>query len=151
MTGTGSACAACAFICFRRPAGRTTSAASASMSSRPFGRSCAARLGDASVVRLAGTVRCRGRLREISGEMPVVIDHMLNIPAKRTVDDPSFQTLLRLVGEGHVHAKLSAPYRLSSRFPDYADAGPFHEAWCAPIRNVSCGERTGLIRKSRQR
>ena len=69
-----------------------------------------------------------GKLREIAAEMPVVIDHMLNIPAARAVDDPSFQTLLRLVGEGHVHAKLSAPYRLSSRFPDYEDAEPFHAA-----------------------
>jgi 2-pyrone-4,6-dicarboxylate lactonase len=68
------------------------------------------------------------RLREISAELPVVIDHMLNIPAQQTVDDPSFQTLLRLVGEGHVYAKLSAPYRLSSWYPDYVDARPFHEA-----------------------
>ena len=69
-----------------------------------------------------------GTLREISAEMPVVIDHMLNIPAARGIDDPSFQTLLRLVGEGHVHAKLSAPYRLSERFPDYPDARAFHDA-----------------------
>ena len=69
-----------------------------------------------------------GRLREISAEMPVVIDHMLNIPAARGIDDLAFQTLLRLVGEGHVHAKLSAPYRLSEAFPDYADARAFHDA-----------------------
>jgi predicted TIM-barrel fold metal-dependent hydrolase len=69
-----------------------------------------------------------GRLREISREMPVVIDHMLNIPVERTVDDPSFKTLVRLVGDGHVHAKLSAPYRLSSKFPGYPDAKPFHDA-----------------------
>lgn len=69
-----------------------------------------------------------GKLREISAEMPVVVDHMLNIPAERTVGDPAFQALVRLVGDGHVHAKVSAPYRLSSRFPDYADARPFHEA-----------------------
>ena len=68
------------------------------------------------------------RLREISAEMPVVIDHMLNIPAARGIDDLAFQTLLRLVGEGHVHAKLSAPYRLSEAFPDYADARAFHAA-----------------------
>ena len=69
-----------------------------------------------------------GTLREISGEMPVAIDHMLNIPAERGVDDPCFQALVRLVGEGHVHAKLSAPYRLSARFPDYPDAQSFHDA-----------------------
>jgi predicted TIM-barrel fold metal-dependent hydrolase len=32
------------------------------------------------------------------------------------------------VGEGHVHVKVSAPYRLSDQFPDYADARPFHDA-----------------------
>src|SRR5262245_24108457 len=45
-----------------------------------------------------------GKLREIAAEMPVVVDHMLNIPAARGTGDPSFQTLLRLVGNGHVHA-----------------------------------------------
>jgi 2-pyrone-4,6-dicarboxylate lactonase len=69
-----------------------------------------------------------GTLREISREMPVVIDHMLNIPAERGVDDPGFQALLHLVGEGDAYAKLSAPYRLSAQFPDYADARPFHDA-----------------------
>ncbi len=70
-------------------------------------------------------------LREISREMPVVVDHMLNIPAKRGVSDPNFQALLRLVGEGHAHVKLSAAYRLSAQFPDYADARPFHDALVA--------------------
>jgi len=67
-------------------------------------------------------------LRDISAEMPVVIDHMLNIPADRGVDDPAFQALLRLVGDGHVHVKLSGAYRLSKQFPDYPDAQPFHAA-----------------------
>jgi 2-pyrone-4,6-dicarboxylate lactonase len=67
-------------------------------------------------------------LREISREMPVIVDHMLHIPAARGVDDPNFQALLRLVGEGHAHAKVSAPYRLSGQFPDYPDVRPFHEA-----------------------
>jgi predicted TIM-barrel fold metal-dependent hydrolase len=69
-----------------------------------------------------------GVLRGVAAEMPVVIDHMLNIPAERGTDDSSFKALLRLVGDGHVHAKLSAPYRLSNRFPDYPDARAFHEA-----------------------
>jgi 2-pyrone-4,6-dicarboxylate lactonase len=72
-----------------------------------------------------------GRLREVATEMPVVIDHMLNIPAGRGADDPAFQTLLRLVGDGVLHAKLSAPYRLSDQFPDYADARGFHAALLA--------------------
>jgi len=67
-------------------------------------------------------------LRDISAEMPVVIDHMLNIPAERGVDDPAFQALLRLVGDGPVHVKLSGAYRVSKQFPDYPDAEPFHAA-----------------------
>ncbi len=70
-------------------------------------------------------------LRDISREMPVVVDHMLNIPAERGVGDANFQALLALVGDGHVHVKLSAAYRLSAQFPDYADARPFHDALVA--------------------
>jgi predicted TIM-barrel fold metal-dependent hydrolase len=69
-----------------------------------------------------------GKLADISTEMPVVIDHMLSIPAARGVNDPAFQTLLRLVGDGRLHAKLSAPYRLSEAAPDYPDARSFHDA-----------------------
>jgi predicted TIM-barrel fold metal-dependent hydrolase len=57
-------------------------------------------------------------LRAAAADMPVVIDHMLNMPAERGIGDASFQTLLRLVGEGHVHAKVSAPYRVSAQYPD---------------------------------
>lgn len=67
-------------------------------------------------------------LRAIAAEMPVVIDHMLNMPAERGIDDPSFQALLRLVGDGDVHAKLSAPYRVSTDYPNYRDARALHEA-----------------------
>jgi 2-pyrone-4,6-dicarboxylate lactonase len=70
-------------------------------------------------------------LREVSGEMPVIVDHMLNIPAARGVDDANFQALVRLVGDGHVHVKLSAAYRLSAQYPDYADARAFHDALVA--------------------
>jgi len=44
------------------------------------------------------------------------------------MNDANFQALLKLVGEGHLHAKVSAPYRLSDQFPDYPDAKPFHDA-----------------------
>ena len=70
-------------------------------------------------------------LRTVATEMPVVIDHMLNIPAERGVADRSFQALLRLVGDGHVYVKLSGAYRLSARFPDYPDARAFHAALLA--------------------
>jgi 2-pyrone-4,6-dicarboxylate lactonase len=70
-------------------------------------------------------------LREVSRQMPVVIDHMLHMPAERGIGDPNFQALLRLVGDGDVHVKLSAPYRMSAQFPDYEDARAFHEALVA--------------------
>jgi predicted TIM-barrel fold metal-dependent hydrolase len=71
------------------------------------------------------------KLREISREMPVIVDHMLNIPAARGVNDPSFQALVHLAGEGHAHVKLSGAYRLSGQFPDYPDARAFHAALLA--------------------
>jgi 2-pyrone-4,6-dicarboxylate lactonase len=67
-------------------------------------------------------------LRDISREMPVVVDHMLHIPAARGVGDANFQALLKLVGDGHVYTKVSAPYRLSAQFSDYPDAKAFHDA-----------------------
>jgi predicted TIM-barrel fold metal-dependent hydrolase len=70
-------------------------------------------------------------VREIAREMPVIVDHMLHIPAAHGVSDPNFQALLKLVGDGHAHVKLSAPYRMSARFPDYPDARPFHDALVA--------------------
>jgi predicted TIM-barrel fold metal-dependent hydrolase len=76
--------------------------------------------------RLMGEVATR--LTGVSKEMPVIIDHMLNIPAARGVEDPNFQALLRLVGDGHIHVKVSAAYRLSNQFPDYPDARSFHDA-----------------------
>jgi 2-pyrone-4,6-dicarboxylate lactonase len=91
-----------------------------------------------------------GKLREISAELPVIIDHMLSIPAERGVNDQSFQTLLRLVGDGDLHAKLSAPYRLSTQFPEYADAQPFHEGLLRANPERLLWEPTGRTRKSRR-
>ena len=87
-------------------------------------------------------------LREVAGEMPVVLDHILHMSAERGTGDPGFQTLLRLVGEGVVHVKLSAPYRLSQRYPDYEDASRSTRRCCAPIRSGSSGAPTGRIRRS---
>ncbi|MGA2567811.1 MAG: amidohydrolase family protein [Pseudolabrys sp.] len=68
------------------------------------------------------------RLREISREMPVIVDHYGMVDAARGVSEPNFQALLKLVGDGHVHVKVSAAYRISKQFPDYPDAWLFHEA-----------------------
>lgn len=67
-------------------------------------------------------------LRGIARDMPIVIDHMLNIDATRGAGDPCFQTLLELLGEGACWVKLSGAYRVSQRYPDYPDARPLHEA-----------------------
>jgi len=54
--------------------------------------------------------------------VPVVIDHIGWPDLGRTPDDVGFQTLLRLVGDGHAYIKLSALYRLCpSPFDQAAD------------------------------
>jgi predicted TIM-barrel fold metal-dependent hydrolase len=60
--------------------------------------------------------------------MPVIVDHLGMVPAIAGVEDANFQALLKLVGDGHVHVKLSAVYRLSDNYPDYPDARLFHDA-----------------------
>jgi predicted TIM-barrel fold metal-dependent hydrolase len=67
-------------------------------------------------------------LRDISRDMPVIVDHLGMVPAERGVGDENFQALLKLVGDGHAYVKVSAVYRLSAQYPDYADARPLHDA-----------------------
>jgi len=67
-------------------------------------------------------------LRDIARDMPVIVDHYGMVDAQRGVGDENFQALLRLVGDGDAHVKLSAAYRNSKRYPDYPDVAPFHEA-----------------------
>jgi 2-pyrone-4,6-dicarboxylate lactonase len=66
--------------------------------------------------------------KAISHDMPVIVDHLGMVPAVRGVGDENFQALLKLVGEGHAHVKVSAVYRLSAQYPDYTDARPLHDA-----------------------
>jgi predicted TIM-barrel fold metal-dependent hydrolase len=67
-------------------------------------------------------------LRDIARDMAVVVDHYGMVDAARGVDDENFQALLRLVGDGVAHVKVSAPYRVSKRYPDYDDARALHDA-----------------------
>jgi 2-pyrone-4,6-dicarboxylate lactonase len=67
-------------------------------------------------------------LRDIARDMPVIVDHLGMVPAEAGVGDPNFQALLKLVGDGHAYVKLSAVYRLSTQYPDYAEARVLHEA-----------------------
>jgi predicted TIM-barrel fold metal-dependent hydrolase len=62
--------------------------------------------------------------------VPLVLDHMALPNVAKGISNPSFQTLLRLLGSGKVWVKLT-PYRLSQAFPDYEDVRPFHEALVA--------------------
>ncbi|RLJ59020.1 putative TIM-barrel fold metal-dependent hydrolase [Litoreibacter meonggei] len=57
---------------------------------------------------------------------PVVVDHMGWPDLARGTDDPGFQTLCRLLSEGHAYAKLSAPYRVCA--PPFTEATPFAAA-----------------------
>ncbi len=68
------------------------------------------------------------KLREISREMPIIVDHYGMVDAARGVNEPNFQAVLKLVGEGAMHVKVSAAYRISKQFPNYPDARPFHDA-----------------------
>lgn len=61
--------------------------------------------------------------------VPLVIDHIGWPDLALTPDDPGFQTLLRLVGDGHVYIKLSALYRLCPA--PYDAAAPFVVALAA--------------------
>ena len=67
-------------------------------------------------------------LRDIARDMPVIVDHLGMVPAERGVADPNFQALLKLVGDGHAYVKVSAVYRCSAQYPDYADARVLHDA-----------------------
>lgn len=67
-------------------------------------------------------------LRDIARDMPVIVDHYGMVDAARGVNDENFQALLRLVGDGVAHVKVSAAYRVSQRYPDYDDARALHEA-----------------------
>lgn len=57
--------------------------------------------------------------------IPLVIDHMGLFDAQRGSTDPQFRSLVRLLGSGRIWLKLT-PYKLSKRYPDYADVEPFH-------------------------
>lgn len=61
--------------------------------------------------------------------VPVVLDHIGWPDPGKGVDDPGFQVLLRLVGEGAVSVKLSAPYRMADA--PYTALDPFVRALVA--------------------
>lgn len=61
-------------------------------------------------------------------KLPIVIDHMGNVDAAHGPDQPGVRRLCELLGDGRIWVKVSAPYRVSRRHPDYEDARAVHEA-----------------------
>ena len=96
-----------------------------------------ARLGRCRFSATGGCWRTwRRRLREIAREMPVIVDHYGMVEAARGVNEPNFQALLKLVGDGarareglgalpHLHA-ISRLCRRAARCT---------RRCCAPIRS----------------
>ncbi len=60
--------------------------------------------------------------------MPVVFDHFGGAQAALGASQPGFDTLLNLVRTGKAYVKISAPYRSSTKPPDYADVAPLAKA-----------------------
>jgi predicted TIM-barrel fold metal-dependent hydrolase len=63
-----------------------------------------------------------------SSPVPIVIDHMGRIDASLGLAYPGFEFLLRLLADGNIWVKLSAPYRASNSAPRYPEVRPFHQA-----------------------
>jgi len=62
---------------------------------------------------------------------PIVIDHFGRICARDGVNAPGFRAVLRLMERDNCWAKLTAPYFISSQFPEYGDIAPFARAMVA--------------------
>ncbi len=60
--------------------------------------------------------------------VPVVFDHFGGLEADQGLNQPGFSDLVDLVRSGSAHVKISAPYRSSTKAPDYPDVAPFARA-----------------------
>lgn len=58
----------------------------------------------------------------------IVVGHLGYVCADRGVGDPGFRSLLGLLATGRAWAKLTGPYRISSRAMPHADVDPFARA-----------------------
>lgn len=65
--------------------------------------------------------------------VPVVIDHMAKAPAAAGVEDPGFEALLAVLGEGEFWVKISGADRNSTAAPLFADAVPIAQALLAAL------------------
>jgi predicted TIM-barrel fold metal-dependent hydrolase len=67
----------------------------------------------------------------MAAPMPIVFDHFGGAQGPQGVHQPGFDTLLNLVRTGKVYVKISAPYRSSTKAPDYPDVTPLAKALIA--------------------
>ena len=62
---------------------------------------------------------------------PVVFDHFGGAKAAEGPNQHGFDALLDLVKSGRAYVKISAPYRISDKVPDFSDAAPLAQALIA--------------------
>jgi predicted TIM-barrel fold metal-dependent hydrolase len=63
--------------------------------------------------------------------VPIVFDHFGGAKGALGVQQPGFDTLLKLVQTGKAYVKVSAAYRSSTRAPNYPDVAPLAKALIA--------------------
>ncbi len=66
--------------------------------------------------------RLLGRIADMG--VPVVVDHIGHLPAGRAAGSAGFASLVSLLREGRVWAKLSGPYRLTEQRTGFGDVRP---------------------------
>jgi predicted TIM-barrel fold metal-dependent hydrolase len=70
--------------------------------------------------------------KDIEGlPFPVVIDHFGRAKASLGVNQPGLDAFLDLIKSGHAYVKISAPYRISEKAPDFPDARAIAQAMVA--------------------
>jgi 2-pyrone-4,6-dicarboxylate lactonase len=70
-----------------------------------------------------GIVEAADRLLALPND--IVLDHFGTVVASEGIDQPAFQTILRMLDTGRTWVKLSGPMRCSQLDPPYADMVPF--------------------------
>ncbi len=63
--------------------------------------------------------------------VPFVIDHMGVFPPEEGIENPGFQELLGILGDGRCWVKLTGVYRVSTDLPEFKDMVPFAQALIA--------------------
>jgi predicted TIM-barrel fold metal-dependent hydrolase len=67
----------------------------------------------------------------LAAPVPVVFDHFGGAQAALGIQQPGFDTLVKLVQKGKAYVKISAAYRISKQTPDYPDVALLAKALIA--------------------